>query len=351
MKKIRFVDLFAGIGGIRLGFEQASKDFETDVSCVFSSEIDEYACMTYRKNFPFDDHDPLNDITITSIEEIPDFDVLLAGFPCQAFSIAGRRGGFEDTRGTLFFDIARIIKAKRPKAFLLENVKGLVNHRRGQTLSTILNVLLNDLDYDSTQWKVLNAKYFGVPQNRERIYIVGFDNCGGSFNFPKGSKSNTTIGDIIEEDPVSVKYYLSDVYLNSLRNHRARHEAKGHGFGFEIKDYDSVANAIVVGGMGIERNLVVDERLDDFTPITNIKGNVNRDFVRKMTPLEWERLQGFPDNWSKGVADRRRYKQLGNAVAVPIIKEITKFIINELLNPTPYNNKKQIQATFDFFKG
>jgi DNA (cytosine-5)-methyltransferase 1 len=335
-KSYKIIDLFAGIGGIRLGFEHAGAEKGIKINCVFSSDNDKYACKTYEKNYLNDDHDPYNDITKHDANKIPEFDILLAGFPCQAFSIAGRRGGFEDTRGTLFFDVARILKQHMPRAFLLENVKGFVNHRRGRTLDTVLNVLQEDLGYISTQYKIFNAKYFGVPQNRERIYIVGFKDCGGGFKFPTEKSVTKKLSDIIEEKPVSVKYYLSDVYVASMRKHRARHEAKGNGFGYEIRDYNDVANAIVVGGMGKERNLLVDKRLTDFTPVTNIKGKVNREGIRRMTPLEWERLQGFPDNWTEGVADVQRYKQLGNSVAVPVIKALADNIIKELTNPTPF---------------
>ena len=295
------------------------------------------------KNFPKDTHDPFNDITKIKEDSIPPHDILLAGFPCQAFSIAGKRGGFEDTRGTLFFDVARIIKKHRPKAFLLENVKGLINHRSGKTLATILNVLKTDLGYQSTQFKVLNAKNFGVAQNRERIYIVGFLEGGGGFDFPSSTEVTSSIGDIIEEEPVSVKYYVSDVYLKSMKEHRARHEAKGNGFGYEIRSFDDVANAIVVGGMGRERNLVIDNRLKDFTPVTHIKGEVNREGIRRMTPIEWERLQGFPDDWTAGVSDGQRFKQLGNSVAVPAIEAISSRIIQELKNPSEFVDTTKLQ--------
>jgi DNA (cytosine-5)-methyltransferase 1 len=339
IKELRIVDLFAGIGGIRLGFTRAASEFGLKTNCVYTSEIDIHACKTYSHNFPGDKHDPLNDITKLDERSLPDFEVLLAGFPCQAFSIAGKRGGFEDTRGTLFFDVARIIKEKKPKAFLLENVKGLVNHRGGKTLATIVNVLENELGYKSTQFKVLNAKNYGVPQNRERIYIVGFLEGGGGFEFPEKTDDTKTLSDIIEENEVSVKYYLSDVYLASMEEHKRRHEAKGNGFGYEIKTNDGIANAIVCGGMGKERNLLIDHRLSDYTPITHIKGMVNKRGVRKMTPKEWERLQGFPDDWTSCVADAHRYKQLGNSVAVPVIKEISMNIINEIIFPKPFSPK------------
>ena len=339
--KFTFIDLFAGVGGIRLGFEQACKDLGFNAECVFTSEIDEWACRTYRKNFPIDIHDPKSDITKVDETKLPDFDVLLAGFPCQAFSIAGKRGGFDDTRGTLFFDVARIIKEKQPQAFLLENVKGLINHRGGKTLEVIVNTLEKDLGY-TVFYKVLNAKDYGLAQMRERIYIVGFrGDCGGGFDFPLPvSKSELkVIRDIIEENPVDAKYYLSTVYIECIKAHKARHQAKGHGFGYEIRDLDEVAGAIVCGGMGKERNLIIDTRQTDLTPTTHIKGEYNRDGLRRMTPKEWERLQGFPDDWTAGIANVHRYKQLGNSVAVPVIKAVAFTMITELQNPTQYKKK------------
>lgn len=339
--KFTFIDLFAGVGGIRLGFEQACKDLGFNAECVFTSEIDEWACRTYRKNFPIDIHDPKSDITKVDETKLPDFDVLLAGFPCQAFSIAGKRGGFDDTRGTLFFDVARIIKEKQPQAFLLENVKGLINHRGGKTLEVIVNTLEKDLGY-TVFYKVLNAKDYGLAQMRERIYIVGFrGDCGGGFDFPLPvSKSELkVIRDIIEENPVDAKYYLSTVYIECIKAHKARHQAKGHGFGYEIRDLDEVAGAIVCGGMGKERNLIIDTRQTNLTPTTHIKGEYNRDGLRRMTPKEWERLQGFPDDWTAGIANVHRYKQMGNSVAVPVIKAVAFNMITELQNPTQYKKK------------
>ncbi len=336
---INYIDLFAGVGGIRLGFQQAADNLGEEAECVFSCEIDDWACKTYQKNFPHDGHDPKCDITKVDETALIDFDVLLGGFPCQAFSIAGKKGGFEDTRGTLFFDVARIIREKRPRAFLLENVKGLINHRSGKTFETILNVLRNDLGY-TTFYKVLNAKDYGLAQNRERIYIVGFNyGLGGGFSFPKPKGEKKTIRDIMEEEPVAAKYYLSTVYLECMKRHKARHEAKGNGFGYEIRDLDDVAGAIVCGGMGRERNLVIDTRQTDFTITTKIQGEYNKEGIRRMTPKEWERLQGFPDDWTAGIANVHRYKQMGNSVAVPVIRAISEEIIMELLNPTEYVNQ------------
>lgn len=349
MKKIKIIDLFAGVGGIRLGFTQAAQSFGIETECVFTSEIDTWACKTYSKNFPNDLHGPLCDITQVNEDNMPEYDVLLAGFPCQAFSIAGKRGGFDDTRGTLFFDVARLIKKNKPKAFLLENVKGLTNHRSGKTLEVILNTLRDDLGYKSTVYKVLNAKDYGLAQNRERIYIVGFLEGGGGFTYPKPIAEKKYIRDIIEENTVSSKYYLSTVYIDSMKRHKERHAAKGNGFGYEIRSLDDIAGTIVCGGMGRERNLIIDDRLTDFTPVTKIKGEVNREGLRRMTPVEWERLQGFPDNWTAGIADGHRYKQMGNSVAVPVITEVSIEIIKELLNPIEFEEKEYYsQLSFSF---
>jgi len=324
--KFRFIDLFAGIGGFRMALQNLGG------KCVFTSEWDKYSKKTYRANFG---ELPFGDITKESTKSyIPDnFDVLCAGFPCQAFSIAGRRGGFEDTRGTLFFDVAEIIKNKQPKAFFLENVKGLRSHDKGKTLSTILNTLREDLGYFVPEPQVLNARDFGVPQNRERIFIVGFRKDLGvnEFTYPVPNEAKVVIEDtVLEKDVVSVKYYLSETYVDTLRRHRARHESKGNGFGYEIIPNDGVANAVVCGGMGRERNLVIDDRLEDFTPITNITGKVNREGIRKMTPREWARLQGFPDDFKIVVSDGQAYKQFGNSVAVPAIQATAKAIIDHL---------------------
>jgi DNA (cytosine-5)-methyltransferase 1 len=321
-----FIDLFAGIGGFRMALQNLGG------KCVFTSEWDTNAKKTYSANFG---DVPFGDITKSQTKNfIPNhFDLLTAGFPCQAFSIAGKRGGFDDTRGTLFFDVAEIIKKRRPKAFFLENVKGLRNHDKGKTLETILNVLRNDLGYFVPEPEIVNAKNFGVPQNRERIYIVGFrqDLNISDFEYPKPFGNNPTFEEVKEKKVPPTKYFLSTQYVDTLVKHKARHENKGNGFGYAIIPDDGIANAIVVGGMGRERNLVLDHRIVDFTPTTHIKGTVNRKGIRKMTPREWARLQGFPDNFVIPVADASAYKQFGNSVAVPAIQATAKKIL-ELIN-------------------
>lgn len=323
--KFTFIDLFAGIGGFRMAMQNLGG------KCVFSSEWDAQAQKTYLLNYG---EVPFGDITKETTKAfIPDdFDILCAGFPCQAFSLAGKRLGFEETRGTLFFDVAEIIRRKRPKAFFLENVKGLLIHDKGKTIQTILKVLRGDLDYYVPDPQIVNAMNFGVPQHRERVYIVGFrkDQNVNEFTYPSPTDKTKTFADIKEEHTVSAKYYLSTQYVKTLVAHKERHAAKGNGFGYEIIPDDGVANAIVVGGMGRERNLVIDTRLEDFTPVTNIKGEINRDGLRRMTPREWARLQGFPDSFIIGVADASAYKQFGNSVAVPAIQATAEEIIKRI---------------------
>lgn len=318
--KFTFIDLFAGIGGFRIAMQ------ELGGKCVYSSEFDAQAQRSYFANYG---EMPFGDITkeITKSYIPKEFDVLCGGFPCQAFSLAGRRLGFKDeTRGTLFFEIEDILRRHKPKAFFLENVKGLAIHDKGRTLKTILEHL-DDAGYDVVPPQVVNAMDYGVPQHRERIYIIGFRKDlkidVKDFHYPEPTTpegKRVKFRDIMEKNVPSVKYYLSNVYVETLKRHRARHEAAGHGFGYEIIDTDGVANAIVVGGMGRERNLVIDDRLTNFTPITNIKGEVNRDGIRRMTPREWARLQGFPEQFKIVVADASAYKQFGNSVAIPAIK-------------------------------
>lgn len=327
----RSIDLFAGIGGIRLGFERA---FGDNINTVFVSEWDQYAQKTYKANFN-DPFEIAGDITKIEESEIPEFDICLAGFPCQAFSLAGQRKGFEDDykgkcRGTLFLDVARICEYHKPKVIFCENVKGLVIHDKGRTFR-IITKTFEDLGY-KVFYKVLNSRNFGVPQNRERIYIVAFraDIAPETFDFPEVSDDTKCLWDIKEEKPVPAKYYLSDTYLDTLIRHKERHAAKGNGFGYEIRDWSDVAGAIVCGGMGRERNLVIDKRQKNLIPTTHIKGEINKQGVRKMTPREWARLQGFPDSYVLPLADVHLYKQFGNSVTVNVIQAIAEQILNVL---------------------
>lgn len=327
MSNYKSIDLFAGIGGIRLGFDRA---FKKDIETVFVSEWDEFAQKTYKANFK-DSFDIAGDITQVKEEDIPSFDICLAGFPCQAFSLAGKRMGFEDDykgkcRGTLFLDVARICEYHKPKVIFCENVKGLAIHDKGRTYK-IIKQTFADLGYTVFE-QILNSKDFGVPQNRERIYIVAFRNdiAPDEFIFPTSAGRQKCINDILDEAPVPSKYYLSDVYVETLIRHKARHEAMGHGFGYEIRDLNGIAGAIVCGGMGRERNLIKDAREHSMIPTTHIKGEINKDNIRKMTPREWARLQGFPDSYKLELSDTHLYKQFGNSVTVNVIEAIARAI-------------------------
>ena len=325
------IDLFAGIGGIRKGFDNA---FGKDIETVFVSEWDEPAQRTYRMNY-HDDFEIAGDITKIKEEEIPAFDICLAGFPCQAFSMAGKHMGFDDDykgmcRGTLFQDVVRICEYHRPKVIFCENVKGLTIHDKGRTFKVIKRAFeqIGYTVYD----KVLNSKDFGVPQNRERIYIVCFRNDidASSFQFPIGTDDKKCIRDIMEDAPISPKYYLSDTYVNTLIAHKERHKSKGNGFGYEIRPLDGIAGTIVCGGMGRERNLIIDSREHSTVPVTHIKGEINKEDIRKMTPREWARLQGFPDDFKWDLADTHMYKQFGNSVTVNVIEAIAREIYKVL---------------------
>lgn len=326
------IDLFAGIGGIRLGFERA---FGKNIRTVFVSEWDKYAQKTYCANFK-DDFELSGDITEIDEKNIPPFDICFAGFPCQAFSLIGQRMGFNDNykglcRGTLFQEVARICEYHKPKVIFCENVKGLVIHDSGRTFKVICQTF-EELGY-KIFYKILNSKNFGVPQNRERIYLVTFRNdiAPNEFIFPELTDDTKQIKDIVEKNPVAAKYYLSEVYLETLRKHKVRHEAKGNGFGYEIREWNNVAGAIVCGGMGRERNLLIDKRQTNLIPTTHIKGEINKEGIRKMTPREWARLQGFPESYILPNADVHLYKQLGNSVTVNVIEAIAKKIKEVLL--------------------
>ena len=315
-----FIDLFAGIGGIRIPFQ------ELGGKCVFTSEWDKFAQKTYHVNFG---DIPNGDITKITNEEIPDFDVLLAGFPCQPFSQAGLRKGFSDTRGTLFFEIERIIKAKRPKAFLLENVKQLRGHDKGRTLKVILEHL-DDLDYQVT-YEVLRAADFGVPQNRERIYIVGFNRSyyeldkEYKFSFPEPTHQKTRLGDILE-DNVDEKYTISQKLYEGHIRRKAEHQKKGNGFGFSLFNVDSEYTNTISARYYKDGSEILIDQGPDIPP-------------RKLTPRECAGLQGFPDSFIIPVSDTQAYKQFGNSVAVPVIRAIAKRVREEMKRMDPNHGR------------
>ena len=302
--KFRFIDLFAGIGGIRIPFD------ELGGQCVFSSEWDRFSQITYEANFG---EVPNGDITKINEKDIPSHDLLVGGFPCQAFSQAGLKKGFQDTRGTLFFDIARILKYHKPKAFLLENVKHLRGHDNGKTFKTILSVL-SDLGYQTIEYKVLNAKDFGLPQNRERIFIFGFIDFI-FFQFPEPRKIKTRVGEILDKD-IPDKYTLSDKMWNSAKIRKENNKKRGYGFGYSLFNKDS------------EYTSTISARYyKDGSEIWIDQGNKN---PRMLTPNEARRLQGFPENFVIPVSDMQAYKQFGNSVSVPVIRAIAERIVKLL---------------------
>ncbi len=307
--KYRAIDLFAGIGGIRLGFEQA---FGETIEFVFSSEIDKYAQITYNANFG---ELPSGDITQIDEKDIPPHDIILAGFPCQAFSIAGHRKGFEDTRGTLFFEVARIAAYHKPRIIFLENVKGFVNHDKGNTFRVVKETL-EEMGY-KVFTQVLNAKDFGVPQNRERIYIVAFLGNDIEFEFPNTIEHTLKVGDILE-DNVDEKYTISDKLWTGHQRRKIEHKAKGNGFGYSIFNENSSYTSTISARYYKDGSEILIEQ----------KGQN----PRKLTPREAGKLQGFPNNFNIKVSDVQAYKQFGNSVSVPVISAISKNISKIIKN-------------------
>jgi len=321
---MKFIDLFCGIGGFRIAFESVGGN------CVFSSDIDKYACKTYEENF---DEFPLSDITKINEKEIPNFDILCAGFPCQPFSIGGLRKGFQDTRGTLFFDIERIIREKRPKAFVLENVKGLVNHDKGKTLDVIINKLAHRingnensnkfkdcLNYD-IHYKVINSKKFGVPQNRERIYIIGFDKQT-DFKFPTGNKEKK-LTEVID-------YSLERNTISPILESNIETHLKNHKKYTEIKDLEYLLAYEV-------RKSRSTFRFDNLSPTLTAKMGTGGNNVpvlvnqkRKLSTNECLEIQGYPESFKIRPNYSQSYKQIGNSVSVPVIKALAEEIITHI---------------------
>lgn len=305
----KFIDLFAGIGGIRLGFESI------EGNCVFSSEWDKFAQITYEANYG---EKPQGDITKIEENSIPDHDLLLAGFPCQPFSQAGLKGGFQDTRGTLFFDIARILSAKRPSVVLLENVKGFKGHDKGRTYQ-VVEETLQKMGYRVFS-KILNAKDFGVPQNRERIFIIALHESlqgSDSYEFPEPKLAvQPKVGDILE-DTVDSKYTISDRLWEGHQRRLREHRAKGNGFGYSMFNQASPYTSTISARYHKDGSEILIEQPDS-NP-------------RKITPREAARLQGYPDTFKIPVSDVQAYKQFGNSVAVPVIRAIASSLIPYLM--------------------
>lgn len=304
-QSFRYIDLFAGIGGIRLPFQRLGG------TCVFSSEIDKFAIETYKANY---NETPHGDITQIREDEIPNFDILLAGFPCQAFSIAGKRKGFEDTRGTLFFDVARILKYHKPRVFLLENVKGLLNHNKGETFKVMIDILENQLNY-KIFYKVLNAKDYGVPQNRERVIIVGFLDHSINFKFPEPFENKVIVGDILDKE-IPEKYTISDKIWASHQRRKEEHKKKGNGFGYSLfNDKSPYTSTISARYYKDGSEILIEQK------------NKN---PRRLTPREACRLQGFPESFKIVVSDNQAYKQFGNSVPTKMIGAVADEILKTL---------------------
>lgn len=287
IKPLTFIDLFAGIGGFHMAFHNAGAE------CVFASEWDDAARKTYKANYQkvspniFKDEEKLfvGDITKVKADNIPDFDILTGGFPCQPFSQAGLKKGFNETRGTLFFDVARILKAKQPKAFFIENVRGLLTHDNGKTFATIKRVITEDLGY-SFFYKIVKASDFGVPQHRPRLYMVGFKDKNIDFHFP---------------EPIDLKMTMSDVFGGKVNK--------------------KIGYTLRVGG----RHSGVNDRRNWDTYIVDGK-------IKRLSPKESLRMQGFPDDFVFPVSETQAMKQLGNSVAVPAIQAVAEEIIKDLQN-------------------
>ena len=337
--KFTFIDLFAGIGGIRIPFQELGGE------CVFTSEWDKFSQRTYAANFG---EVPKGDITKIPTTAIPKHDILLAGFPCQAFSQAGLGQGFMDTRGTMFFEIQKILTHHRPKAFLLENVKQLRGHDKGRTLQRILDILGGENEHDipkdipmskdareslggvldyNVDCRVLRAADFGVPQNRERIFIVGFDrkyfpnmDFEDIFKWPKPTGIKTRLGDILfPNKDVDEKYTISDRLWSGHQRRKAAHKLKGNGFGYSLFTVESsYANTISARYYKDGSEILIDQ------------SGINKN-PRKLTPRECARLQGFPEGFIiDAVSDAQAYRQFGNSVAVPVIREVAKAMVKAM---------------------
>lgn len=323
--KFTFADLFAGIGGFHIALHKSGGE------CVLSAEWDKFARLTYEANFKnispkiFENGLFVEDVNhIEKIKSLPNIDLIAAGFPCQPFSNAGLKKGFHDTRGTLYHSIISLINLKikdgyPPKILLLENVKGLLNHDKGNTLKVILSSL-EELGYHSN-YKILNSKNFGVPQNRERIFIVAWRNKKiKSFNFPDGSKSSNKLGDILEKlTPNQVeRYTISDRLWNGHKRRKKEHLRKGNGFGYSLFNENSPYTSTISARYYKDGSEILIQQDDNLNP-------------RKLTPREAARLQGFSDQFVIPVSDTQAYKQFGNSVSIPVVKAVSEEIVRQLL--------------------
>lgn len=330
LMEFTFIDLFAGIGGFRVALE------ELGGKCVFSSEWNKFSRATYKANFG---EEPNGDITKIEAGNIPDHDILAAGFPCQPFSIAGvskknslgmPHGFMDKLQGNLFFDIARILREKRPKAFILENVKNLERHDKGRTFRVIRRTLTSDLGYD-IYWKVIDAARY-VPQHRERIIIVGFRRDlypGPYFLFPDPVKKNRKVADILETS-VPEKYTLTDHMWEYLQNYAEKHKRKGNGFGFGLVDPERDK---------VTRTLSARYHKDGSEILIRQQGKN----PRRLTPMECRRLMGFPDQFVIPVSDAQAYRQFGNAVVPHVIRDVAKNVLEVIFDRQALSGEKKLE--------
>lgn len=328
----KFIDLFAGVGGFHLAFEKWGNE------CVFASEIEPHCQKVYEKNFGMK---PSGDITKIEASDIPDFDILCAGFPCQPFSYAGRLEGFEDkVRGTLFFDILRILKEKKPKMFLLENVKGLKSHRKGETLETIITCL-EKAGY-TVYWKVLDSHDFGVPQKRERWYCVGFDK-NVPFSFPKGENNKTTLRDIVDVELDDPKLKLSDFETERIKHHfassdiRVKHDNSKYAPNtkkgkYGVYSYLKPDNTLRFHIGDVAKTQIQEAyycSLDSVAPAIIVAREPKLwDLGRRLSVDECRKLQGFPDDFILDNSEIQAKRQMGNSIAVPVVEVIAKAMLD-----------------------
>lgn len=334
---MKYISLFAGIGGFDLALNRLGHE------AVYVNEWDKYAAAIYEKNF---DHKPdTRDIRNVQVDELPEFDLLCGGFPCQTFSIAGRRRGFDDTRGTLFHEIARLAASKRPTYLLLENVKGLLSHDNNRTFQTILRTF-DELGYN-LQWQILNSKNFGVPQSRERVFIVGnlrgkprpqifpFTNNGELLDESDNSKGRSTQTPVSTTVRVGMQTKADSTYIIPKVSHAIdANYYKGINSGSQggISSLDKGKRQVIIqdvravkksqNGKGYKDDLSESYTVDTLST----QGILNKTTIRRLTPLECERLQGFPEGWTEGISDTQRYKCLGNAVTVNVVHEVAKYL-------------------------
>ena len=317
--KFRFIDVFAGIGGFRLALQDVGGQ------CVLSIEKDRFARQTYLTNFG---ESPAEDIYDVDAGSVPDHEILTAGFPCQPYSSSGRGLGLRDPRGQTIFPLLEIISKKKPLAVILENVLGFTRSRHQHSREYVLSCLRNELDYFVPEPEILRAVDFGLPQKRRRVFVVAFRKDLGihEFSYPCVTPEKHFFGHVRERTPPDASYYLSERCVRGFRRCAKRHKSRGNGFRYAVIENDQLANCLMVGGDGWTRNLVKEYYIPDL--IENNERGMSG--LRRMTPREWARIQGFPDFFQIPVSKAQAYKQFGNAVAVPVARAVGHVVVQRL---------------------